>query len=135
MRLVEVVLENFRGYAGRTPVEVGELTAFVGRNDAGKSTVLEALQIILGDGKIDDSDAHVHAPVGAGVVIECVFDDLPSSLTLDAGSSTTLAEELLLDERGLLRLRWRWEIGEGGLGKEVVCAVAQHPTAPALSGC
>lgn len=133
MRLVEVVLENFRGYAGRTPVEIGELTAFVGRNDAGKSTVLEALQIILGDGKIDGSDAHVYAPVGAEVVIECAFDDLPDSLTLDSGSSTTLAEELLLDERGRLRLRWSWEIGEGGLGKEVVCAVAEHPTAPTLS--
>ncbi|MCP5150372.1 MAG: ATP-binding protein [Chromatiales bacterium] len=127
MRLVEVVLENFRGYAAPTRVKIDDLTAFVGRNDAGKSSVLEALQIVLGDGKLDGSDAHVHAPIGGHVVIECAFDELPNVLTLDAGSTTALADELLLDERGFLRLRWKWPIIESGIGRESVCAVALHP--------
>jgi putative ATP-dependent endonuclease of OLD family len=48
MRLKKLKLENFRGYAKETVVDfTDELTAFLGRNDAGKSTILEALEIFF----------------------------------------------------------------------------------------
>jgi putative ATP-dependent endonuclease of OLD family len=132
MKLVEVVLENFRGYGARTVLKVEDLTVLVGKNDAGKSTFLEALTIALADGKIDASDIHVHAPMGADIVIECAFDDLPAKLTLDATSSTSLTEEYLVDAGGRLRLRWLYSItgeaNERKLGKQRVKVIARHPT-------
>jgi len=45
MKLESVKLKNFRGYGDEILIPINKLTAFIGRNDAGKSTVLEALEI------------------------------------------------------------------------------------------
>ena len=61
MKLAAVILENFRGYCQPTRVEIDEdLTAFIGKSDAGKSTILEALEIFFNDGKPEHGDACVH---------------------------------------------------------------------------
>lgn len=49
MRLTTLKLKNFRGYRGETVVGFDDLTAFVGKNDVGKSTILEALDIFFND--------------------------------------------------------------------------------------
>ena len=43
MRLKAVTLKNFRCYDKEIHVDFADLTTFVGRNDIGKSSVLEAL--------------------------------------------------------------------------------------------
>lgn len=45
MLIDSIILENFRGYHSRQVIELSDLTAFVGKNDVGKSTILEALDI------------------------------------------------------------------------------------------
>ena len=48
MRLKSVKLSNFRGYQETTLIPIDEaMTGIVGRNDFGKSTVLEALAIFF----------------------------------------------------------------------------------------
>ena len=47
MKLKELKLKNFRGYKEKICVEFENLTAFVGKNDVGKSTILEALEIFF----------------------------------------------------------------------------------------
>lgn len=42
-----VIIENFRGYQARQVISFSDLTAFVGRNDVDKSTILEALDIFF----------------------------------------------------------------------------------------
>ena len=39
-KLAAVILENFRGHAQSTRIEIDDLTAFIGKNDAGKSTLV-----------------------------------------------------------------------------------------------
>lgn len=60
MKIKTITIKNFRAYKDETVVEFGNLTTFVGRNDIGKSTVLEALDIFFNDGagsvKLDKSD-------------------------------------------------------------------------------
>ena len=59
MRLKSVKLTHFRGYRATTVIPVDEaMTGIVGRNDYGKSTILEALAIFFesGDVKADKSD-------------------------------------------------------------------------------
>ena len=51
MKIKSITLKNFRSYSGETTVSFEDLTAFVGRNDIGKSTILEALDIFFYDGK------------------------------------------------------------------------------------
>lgn len=48
MKLKLVKLTNFRGYQGTTIIPIDEaMTGIVGRNDFGKSTILEALAIFF----------------------------------------------------------------------------------------
>ncbi|EFE7731182.1 ATP-binding protein [Escherichia coli] len=48
MRLRKLKLKNFRGYRNSTEIIIDEsMTGIVGRNDFGKSTLLEALAIFL----------------------------------------------------------------------------------------
>jgi predicted ATP-dependent endonuclease of OLD family len=51
MRIESVAIRGFRGYAHRVEVSFPSLLVLVGRNDIGKSTILEALDIFFNDGK------------------------------------------------------------------------------------
>lgn len=46
MRLVEIKIENFRGISS-LHIPLDELTVLIGENNAGKSTVLEAIRLVL----------------------------------------------------------------------------------------
>ena len=63
MKLEKLIIENFRGYQGRTEIVLDELTALIGRNDVGKTTVLDALGVFLGHKlcKYDVSDKCVYS--------------------------------------------------------------------------
>ncbi|MBR3904035.1 MAG: AAA family ATPase [Akkermansia sp.] len=47
MKLRTIIIKNFRGYSGEYRISVGDLTALIGKNDAGKSTILDALGIFF----------------------------------------------------------------------------------------
>ncbi|HMN13904.1 MAG TPA: ATP-binding protein [Bellilinea sp.] len=126
MKLVTVILENFRGYAQHTRIEIDDLTAFVGKNDAGKSTVLEALDIFFNDGKPERGDACVYG-AGTTIRIGCGFTNLPANIVLDAAVPTSLAAEHLLNEKGELEIIKEWDCSPK-TPKESVFAVAMHPT-------
>ena len=51
MRIKSMTLQNFRRYSNAVTIEFENLTAFVGKNDAGKSSILEALDIFFNEGK------------------------------------------------------------------------------------
>lgn len=98
MRLKAIKLKNFRSYINEVTIQVDNLTAIVGKNDAGKSTILEALEIFFNNEliKIETADA-ASGGTANDVCITCVFDDLPSTLTIDTRATTTLADEYLLN--------------------------------------
>lgn len=133
MRLLAVSIENFRSYKDRVVVNVGDFTAFMGRNDVGKSTILEALEVFFNNQivKIDQSDPCVHNE-GKVVEIGCLFDLYPDSLTIDANSVTTLQAEHLLNAQGQLEIVKRFNCATK-TPKEEVFARANHPTADALA--
>ncbi|MFA0436460.1 AAA family ATPase [Vibrio breoganii] len=41
MKLVSLTLMNYRGYQGKTTIGISDLTALIGKNDIGKTTVLD----------------------------------------------------------------------------------------------
>lgn len=64
MKIDSIKLKNFRGYRSETEINFNDLTVFVGKNDIGKSTILEALDIFFNDGKgtikLEKADANIH---------------------------------------------------------------------------
>lgn len=126
MKLSAVILENFRGYSQRTRIEIHDLTAFIGKNDAGKSTILEALDIFFNDGKPERGDACVHS-TDTMIRIGCAFASLPTEIVLDAAAHTSLAAEHLLNEKGELEIIKEWD-SSAKTPKESVFAIAMHPT-------
>lgn len=132
MRFESVSIKNFRCYREEVNVRFDGLTTFIGKNDIGKSSVLEALEIFFNNEtvKIESGDANVYSG-DTRVSITCEFSDLPPSLTLDAGAATTLAAEYLLTAAGSLKIRKVYDCKSAKPSEEVFL-LAHHPTKPGV---
>lgn len=126
MKLIGVKLKNFRGYNNEIIINLDDLTVFVGKNDIGKSTILEALDIFFNDGKtcgkLDSNDSSVFSE-NNDVMITAVFDDLPEQIVLDASNITSLHNEYLLNADGFLEIKKVYH----NAGKAKIFIVANHP--------
>ncbi len=100
MRLLKLTLKNFRCYRD-LQMDFDDITAIVGKNDAGKSSIMDALDIFLNDGKPDKDDA-CKSGNPSDLEIICEFDDLPAHLVIDETAPTTFAAEYLLNGQGQL---------------------------------
>lgn len=113
---------NFRGYKDEVEIKFNDLTTIIGQNDIGKSTILEALDIFLNDGKgngiikMDKSDVNVSSN-NDETTISVTFKDYPSSLVVDETVETSLEEEYLLNADHLLEVK---KIYRNGSLKDVV---------------
>ncbi|POD15217.1 hypothetical protein BKM05_25585 [Pseudomonas avellanae] len=133
MRLKSLKIKNFRSYQKQKEIIFGDMTALIGRNDVGKTTILDALGIFFGHKlcKFEPGDKCVYAGENEDVVITCTFDDLPNELVLDATSTTSLTEEYLLTAEGTLSLS---RVFSKGKGAGVVVATCLHPSAKNTKG-
>lgn len=86
MKIDSIKIKNFRGYKDETKIELNDLTVFVGKNDIGKSTILEALDIFFNDGKgvikLDKTDVNVRGKKEEDLDIEIsvCFSELPEKI-------------------------------------------------------
>lgn len=137
MKLHSIKLKNFRSYKEETEIKIDDLTVFVGKNDIGKSTVLEALDIFFNDGKGDyvvklDKDDINKTALGEGnkdIFITAVFTDLPDSITIDATNPTTFENEYLLNSSDRLEIIKKYP----NAGAAKVFIKSNHPTNPKCS--
>lgn len=129
MKIQSVILTNFRGYRKPTEISFNDLTVFVGRNDVGKSTILEALDLFFNEGKgpvkFDKSDITVGGDASE-YSIEVIFTDLPEEVVVDATHKTTLGDEYLLNGDGNLDVIKKFT----GTKFISTCIRAMHPTNP-----
>lgn len=130
MILKELVIKNFRGYREETRIAIDRLTAFIGKNDSGKSTILDALAIFFDHplGKMDSSDICVYGKAEGEVIIGCVFEKFPERITIDDTSVTSFSEEYLLNANGYLEIHKVFEYSAGKLSKAKHYAIAKHPS-------
>jgi len=126
MKLETVIIEGFRGYAERRHIPISQLTAFIGQNDVGKSTILEALEAFFND-VVDAQDLNTHIE-GKTFTIGCIFSSLPSQINLDATSVTTLANEYLLNNDGKLEIYKTWKCTASKAELERIFVCANSPT-------
>jgi len=110
LKIAKLKLKNFKGYETETIVDFSDLTAFVGKNDIGKSTILEALDIFFNDSsacvKLDKTDINIHSAERGDktISITVCFKDLPSKIIIDSTNYTTLKQEYLLNENNELEI-------------------------------
>lgn len=130
MKIKALKLKNFRGYKTETVVNFEDLTAFVGKNDVGKSTILEALDIFFNEGKgvvkIDKADVNIYASRenDQETIIDVVFSELPDHIVIDSTVETSLVEEYMLNADGDFEVIKKYK----NAGSPKVFIRAEHPT-------
>ena len=123
MRLEKVIIKNFRAYSRFTEIPIDQITALIGKNDIGKSTILDALDTFFNLGKLDLNDRNVHCG-DEDVLIGCSFSGFPTQIILDETAPTSLEQEYLLNDDGLLEIWKEYPVN----GKERVFIIAKHPS-------
>ena len=128
MKLKTITIANFRCYKAPISVSFEDMTTFVGRNDCGKSSLLDALEVFFNDKALDKNDAAKGGDPKA-VTITCTFNDLPAELVLDETAPTNLAGECLLNANGDLEIT---KVFNCSIEKPKISSLrinANHPTA------
>lgn len=133
MNLKSITIKNFRAYQNETKIEFDQLTTIIGRNDIGKSTILEALEIFFNNQtvKIDSSDANIHS-TSKIVEITCEFTDYPTEISIDASSPTNLKDEYLLSTDETLVIKKKFDCGKKTPSVDIFI-IANHPTEKEVS--
>lgn len=133
MILQSLTLKNFRSYQSETQIDFNQLTTIIGKNDIGKSTILEALEIFFNNStvKIDSSDANIQSAEKT-VEITCEFTEFPSEISIDYTSPTSLKEEFLLSEDDTLIIKKKFDCNKRTPTADIFI-VANHPTESSVS--
>lgn len=129
MKLKKLIIKNFRSYKDFLEIDIDKnLTTFIGKNDIGKSTILEALAIFFEHPSVkpEKLDLCKYAD-GEEFVIGCVFEELPKKLVIDSTFETTLEDEYLTTKDGKLEIHKLFK-STTSTPKPKVFAVANHPT-------
>lgn len=128
MKLKRLRLRNFRCFQSETTIDFDDITALIGKNDSGKSSIMEALDFFLNDNNPDSDDASKGGDP-KDLTIICEFTDLPGELVIDDANPTKLSTELLLNGDGNLEIHKTYS----GQLQSPTCssieAFANHPNA------
>lgn len=132
MKIKRLRVRNFRCYQEEISVDFGDITAFVGKNDVGKSSLMDALDMFLNDGVPDRHDAS-KAGDAKDLTIICEFSEVPTQLVIDDANPTSLSDEHLLNSEGLLEIHKTYSGHLNAPKCTSVSIFAVHPTAQGIS--
>lgn len=104
MFLKFITIHNFRGIDKLEKFEASNLNTFVGKNDAGKSIILRALDYFFNERKLDIKDIFKGKQEGEATIIELSFDPIIEidNLALDSNGLLTIKKEFIV-ERGKIK--------------------------------
>jgi len=103
------------------------MTVIIGKNDAGKSTILDALNLFLNEINPDGNDASIDGNKDDLTII-CEFDEFPEEIILDDKSPTTFKDEYLLNENDRLEIHKTYSGNLQSPKLKSVIVRAIHPT-------
>lgn len=124
MKLISIKLRNFRIYKDEITIQLSDLNCLIGKNDIGKSTVLEAINIFFNDG-IEKTDLSVNTQ-DETIEMTCLFEDFQENIILDSTVETSLLDESLLNREGFLEVKKTYKMG-GAITKSTYL-IAYHET-------
>ena len=130
MKLVKLHLKGFRGFAEEITVKFDDLTVFIGKNDAGKSSIFDALNIFFGESKMDMGDLNTGLNISSLVTISCEFTNYPDELVIDTSHKILPKDEYLLNAAGNIQIK-KVYVGKTLIPKTYL--VATHPAEESLN--
>jgi len=130
MRLAKLKIKNFRCYEDEKEFLLEDLTCVIGRNDVGKSTIIEALNAFFND-SIDRGDLCSKNDIDT-IEITCAFDNVPSTIILDSTVETNPQDEFILNAKGQIEIKKIWKFGVSTTKSAYL--IADHPTHEKLVG-
>jgi len=131
MKLSSLKLKNYRSYSTETEITIADLNVIIGKNDVGKSSILEALDIFF-NSKPDKNDLSINHD-NSKIEITCIFEDLPDTLILDDTVETSLKEEYLLNRLNKLEIKKVFPVSGTGTVSEEAYIICEYPDNPELS--
>jgi predicted ATP-dependent endonuclease of OLD family len=122
MILKKLKLKNFRGYSElEVPIDKN-FNVVIGKNDVGKSTILEALEIFFNNSntvKLEIQDLHVWHDVKE-IEIGVTFEvDKSKGYIIDTDNETNLEDEFLLNPDGDLEILKVWDCSKNLTAKSL----------------
>lgn len=117
--LRSIRLRNFRGYTDALITFDAHMNIIIGKNDVGKSTILEALEIFFNSEqiKMEPSDKNCHCHDSEKVEITCCFDlDDAAKTVIDSSVQVRLDQEYLLNADNLLEIKKVWDCSKKTIG-------------------
>lgn len=106
MRIKNITIRNYRGIKNLEKLEISNLNTLVGKNDAGKSIILRALECFFNIKKFDTEDIFKGKAEGESTIIEISFS--PSvdvdDLALDSDNLITIKKDFSLIINGKIKV-------------------------------
>ena len=130
MKLKRLRLRNFRCFKEEVSIDFEDISALVGKNDSGKSTLMDALNIFLNDIDPDKDDASKNGDP-RDLTIICEFTELPDEVILDDANPTKLSTEFLLNAEERLEIH---KFYSGELQKPKCKSIQAHAIHPTIDG-
>lgn len=128
MRLTKIKLKNFRCYQSEQEFFLEDLTAIIGKNDIGKSAILEAIDGFFND-SVDQSDLSNNAE-GNTIELTCYFDNIPDEVVLDTSVASPPIDEGILNASNQLEVKKVFTFG--ARKTTAIYLIANHPSDPRL---
>lgn len=129
MILKKLILKNFRGYDSLEVPFDKNFNVIIGKNDIGKSTILEALEIFFNNNnsvKMEVQDLHVWATkkeIKIGVVLDV---DKTKDYLIDSENKTNLGDEFLLNENEELEILKVWDCSKNLTARSLNTYLVAH---------
>lgn len=118
MKLINIEIENYRGIKNKQRINISDITTFIGKNDSGKSIVLNAIATFLDNSSypVFEKDFNNNREEGSPVVITCTFIDgnmrerlkdfIKKSRKKDIGIEEELDSILKTENSLIVRKKW-----------------------------
>ncbi|RYJ44511.1 ATP-dependent nuclease [Flavobacterium beibuense] len=118
MRLVKVSIGNLKGIEGIVTLNFNDFNVIVGQNDAGKSTILKALDLFLNDNspKLEDLNNKAESKI---ISVELSFKSENVQIIIDESVETTFEIEEILSHENLLVIKKEWDVSKSRVSSEV----------------
>ncbi len=138
IKLQKIRIQNFRGYHDEWILFDSNINVIIGRNDVGKSTILEALEIFFNNEqvKIDVGDRNIATAPDEKVKITCCFRLADSAVTIiDSTVSIRLDDEFLLNSENMLEIRKEWDCSKSTISTKDIKTfiIANYPNIEQLN--